>query len=1236
MVPKASSGTGLAQTVPVRQAPATQATIAQSRSHAYTPASVIQVEAPASQYYYRPNAYQPRRNMPAPTRPQQSRTDQAWNPHQGRAGQPTMPQQAQMPGYRTDPYRWVTLPSQRAMPAQPREAVWAREYRGAMGAYNEQVQQMTKPKGKPSVKSTFKGSTPHTSHISKGSVGSWKSIGVDPMHGPRAVFHHSNPQSNLPNKTMPTQKQVPANQPGGMGRMRSVSKASKSSNASTIRPTKGAWTAPETRPRFGSIPIPIDDAIVQALTSPSQAAAASPAHILWNTAQGGNTRNRSRAGSRATPAMATTRASFGASGPSITAPPPTTSQPREGREEVECVNKDKYTAEDSFLQKYDPCPCRRCRDADRTIFIQGVWMDGSIKKQDVLFRVEEEFCKYGAIQSAFPQKNGNGVFVKYTKHDSAARAVAKANHRRVTSLGPMLLRVAYRIGSQYHEPYQSLKQTHDTQGSRLPFWSPGHTSRECLEHGPPPPMPYGPPDVGVYPGFHGHPAGSFGPTAYSTAIIASHSESQDSAMSQTMTAPHGEERLLGSQSSNSTQGYYTPPEHPVQDDSDDMGIYDATPRPSHAKPVVQSDSEGSEVNRDTVIIRRPDMSRRPGIPPSWESEPSETHPQVPNNPKYYDAQDKPTMTTEDQSSKSSHQYVTASAYQSAQPSPSHPITVRLPPSSEFPPSAAEPSATSQEKTPGSGQQDMDKGAQSTQTAQGDESGKKSRRNSEAKDQEQPSGGNSRTGEGRGRQGRARKRQAAAAAKASLNPMVQPMIGPAPRPTSTPQVAMNPTARPFVMQQPYTVQPLVQPYGGYQHGANTHGYVPEHYRNQPFPPLAHQHPEPRPGISQEEADFMDFMDNEIAVREMDEFIRGKIQHRQRHAPTALTRTGSLIPYPESAANPVFPTGLTRSPLQPGSEARSRSRGPPHVTPGSRPNSKSPDKAKFSEKKKAESPEKSKTTGESKSPVKAEKEKSPEEPVPMSEDSGSVTDDESSGGSPDTKAKKRRWVRKEKVVKGKAKEQAVEQPATSDTEPTPAKTPIVPASTLALVDPTAQAPERPTRTGLTPRAGHQRGRGRAGRKQQDTRPRGPYGATMPMLTSADFPNLPLSPQFQDSPQPTTSAWSRGPPSFASGNVAGASTSSQGRGGSVSGSRAGSQSASQAGTSRQVPDPSSSSNVAMAGTAGLPYIASGNASSPAAQTSERKTQKVSPKKKKSDADAGNDKKENKKPASDDRKGG
>ncbi|KAI2634875.1 hypothetical protein GGS26DRAFT_528748 [Hypomontagnella submonticulosa] len=871
--------------------------------------------------------------------------------------------------------------------------------------------------------------------------------------------------------------------------------------------------------------------------------------------------------------------------------------------------------------------------------------------------------------------------------ESAVRAVEQADGQVFDSLQIKPINVLHKVGSKYFTPR-----------GNWPKWSPGH-KYESMNQGPPP-ISHGPPTTGMHPGPHVHPTGSFGPTgiaelshhpfaAMTSRPVWYTSRYEIPPMSEAVATPREEERLVeSSRSSSGAQGYYTPPEHPGPQVDDDDDIYNATPRPTLAKPFVENDDDNSEVYSDTILIRRPDTSRRLRLPHVWGNELSETQPKVrdypytetgkpvgsstrqawllrpgtegnanvdvqaPVDPKYDDAQDEPTMLDKDQGSDSSRQYATASSYQSPEPSPSIPITVRLPPSGGFPPVATYPPNVTdpidREQTQGETQQDKGKGGQSgsePQAPRDGKSGKKSRRNSkaqssQAREYQEPSGGTDHAGqeESGGRNGRGRRRSTIV-----YNPVpyqtTQPTTGPTPRP-------QQPT-----MMTP--AQPLVnQPFSSHPYGANPYGVHP--FATQPHAPqaFAPQHFIPEYELStprrfnQEEANLINEEFAERMRRYHAVMMGAVIHHRQMHGPMALTRGGSRLPFPESTRTPIFPTDLTGSPLPPG-EARSRSRGPPHVTPSSRPGSKSPDKVKLPEKPesppKEESPDKSKKSDQSESPVKAEH-KFAEKPAPESGDPKSSLggDNEPSEDKQQGKGK-RRYIKNIKAKKAQAQSKP-QHPTTESAEPVEAtktqiKTPVVPAATLALIDQTAVPPERPSRDGPFHRGGGQRGRGKAGRKprgttvtsrtsqpQEPDRPRGPWGATMPMLTSADFPNPVNVPKLRDSQKPETSAWSRGPPSFAA-NAAGSRTGPQA--GNVSAPRPGSQVAGRNVTAL----PAQVSNLAVAGTARPPQMASGNVGSPAAQTSERETPKPNAAKA---AGGKGKKKENKKPATDDRKGG
>lgn len=392
---------------------------AQQSSH-NTPKGQTPEQEPETPFYLRPNAYLPRNNMvqPAPKKfPKTPKAKQS-RPQHGQVKQPMFPRQAQMPRSAPDPYRYVTLPSQRATPPPSRtpqemEGHAARLFEKAMDEYRQKrqhhQQQMGQPSGtnNPNEPGTF-----HTAPNTRISAGSWAATGVISMHGPTAVFHPIAAPPSAPPQARLMQTQVPAaKQPGQTGKPQSASKATKSSDALTIRPWNDTtWANNDKRRQPNTMNPQTENKLAQAYAlSPAYEAAFSPSHRLWYTAQGGDTHNRPRGGSRAAPAVSTTRPSHGVQGGPPTAGPPPVTSSFPPRDEEPCLNERKFH-DDPLHQTYDPCPCKKCRESSRTVFVTGL-RNFAPNDPAARIQVKLEFSRYGRIGRVWWQCMYKGVFV---------------------------------------------------------------------------------------------------------------------------------------------------------------------------------------------------------------------------------------------------------------------------------------------------------------------------------------------------------------------------------------------------------------------------------------------------------------------------------------------------------------------------------------------------------------------------------------------------------------------------------------------------------------------------------------------------------------------------------------------------------------------------------------------------------------------------------------------------------
>ncbi|KAI8952187.1 hypothetical protein F4801DRAFT_600329 [Xylaria longipes] len=145
------------------------------------------------------------------------------------------------------------------------------------------------------------------------------------------------------------------------------------------------------------------------------------------------------------------------------------------RSELRCVNARKSI---NLFTKFDPCPCGRCSDRDRTIFVSRL-KEGINQTEGALERLKQHFSKFGHVESVTPLcNNATCVHVKFAAAHTAVSAVRTEPEVQIDDLGDKPFKVEFRMGSQFFTPRDQWNFMYESD-NRLRY---GHNVQVIMPH----------------------------------------------------------------------------------------------------------------------------------------------------------------------------------------------------------------------------------------------------------------------------------------------------------------------------------------------------------------------------------------------------------------------------------------------------------------------------------------------------------------------------------------------------------------------------------------------------------------------------------------------------------------------------------------------------------------------------------------------------------------------------------
>ncbi|KAI0509608.1 hypothetical protein F5B22DRAFT_318599 [Xylaria bambusicola] len=114
-----------------------------------------------------------------------------------------------------------------------------------------------------------------------------------------------------------------------------------------------------------------------------------------------------------------------------------------------CVNAD---TQPSVYNKFDPCPCNKCNERDRTIYVIG-FKDNVLKRADAKDHLNKHFSKFGQIEDVrIAEQNFIAVHIRFASPQSTIAAVRSEPEPVIEGLGDSPVTVNFRTGSQFFVP----------------------------------------------------------------------------------------------------------------------------------------------------------------------------------------------------------------------------------------------------------------------------------------------------------------------------------------------------------------------------------------------------------------------------------------------------------------------------------------------------------------------------------------------------------------------------------------------------------------------------------------------------------------------------------------------------------------------------------------------------------------------------------------------------------------
>ncbi|KAI1351080.1 hypothetical protein F5Y01DRAFT_315158 [Xylaria sp. FL0043] len=121
-----------------------------------------------------------------------------------------------------------------------------------------------------------------------------------------------------------------------------------------------------------------------------------------------------------------------------------------------CVNAHKSS--DGYT-KFDPCPCDRCNERDRTIYVSG-FPPGALGTDNAIQRLKLHFSKYGKVENVYIVNSMQRSARVRLATIQSTLAAARDRHVRIPGFGDRVVHIQFQMGSQFFKPSNRKDYTH--------------------------------------------------------------------------------------------------------------------------------------------------------------------------------------------------------------------------------------------------------------------------------------------------------------------------------------------------------------------------------------------------------------------------------------------------------------------------------------------------------------------------------------------------------------------------------------------------------------------------------------------------------------------------------------------------------------------------------------------------------------------------------------------------------
>ncbi|RYP00676.1 hypothetical protein DL764_006450 [Monosporascus ibericus] len=153
-----------------------------------------------------------------------------------------------------------------------------------------------------------------------------------------------------------------------------------------------------------------------------------------------------------------------------------------------CLNRARADDDSSggaqpYYIRYQPCPCKFCRELDRSVYVSRL-NNRHVEEEDIVrSRFETIFSKYGEIECVRITGNGRAAVVRFVRQEPVFKAIRELDDKKIDGINAdHAVKVKHPIGSQFFKPWTPPPQEDSQRPDRFTL----HGSDRPGEYGSPP------------------------------------------------------------------------------------------------------------------------------------------------------------------------------------------------------------------------------------------------------------------------------------------------------------------------------------------------------------------------------------------------------------------------------------------------------------------------------------------------------------------------------------------------------------------------------------------------------------------------------------------------------------------------------------------------------------------------------------------------------------------------------